>query len=103
MIKDEEILDDPEAGTEDENDVKGQNIIDYSKAVVWGTDWTAETIINQLDKNNIELNPDFQRRDAWDIIKKSKLIESLILGLPVPPINSVFHINCSNIILPMGN
>jgi uncharacterized protein with ParB-like and HNH nuclease domain len=75
-----------EEGAESETDLGKQDSSVYSKAVVWGTDWTAETIISQLRKKNIDLNPEFQRRDAWDIDKKSKFIESLILGLPVPPI-----------------
>ncbi len=58
----------------------------FNKAVIWGTDWTTETIANQLYKGNIDLNPLFQRRDAWNDKEKSKLIESLMLGIPVPPI-----------------
>ncbi|MGN6930399.1 DUF262 domain-containing protein, partial [Neisseria sp. P0015.S010] len=49
-------------------------------------DWTTETIIRQIEKGNIILNPDFQRRDAWNKKKKSQFIESLILGLPIPQI-----------------
>ena len=55
-------------------------------AVVTSTDWTTETIVSQLRRGNIELNPSFQRRDAWRPIRKSRLIESLIIGLPVPQI-----------------
>lgn len=58
----------------------------FAQAVIWGTDWTTETIAKQLEKGNIDLNPIFQRRDAWSDIEKSKLIESLMLGFPVPPI-----------------
>lgn len=58
----------------------------FNQAVIWGTDWTTETIARQLEKGTINLNPNFQRRDAWSNGDKSKLIESLILGLPVPPI-----------------
>lgn len=58
----------------------------FTQAVIWGTDWTTETINNQLLKGNIDLNPSFQRRDAWTDAEKSRLIESLMLGLPVPPI-----------------
>lgn len=58
----------------------------FNQAVIWSTDWTTETIFNQLKKGNIDLNPSFQRRDAWNDKNKSKLIESLMLGLPVPPI-----------------
>jgi len=52
--------------------------------VVTDTDWTAETVISQVEKENIFLNPRFQRREAWDDRRKSKFIESLVLGLPVP-------------------
>ncbi|MFB2879022.1 DUF262 domain-containing protein [Floridanema aerugineum] len=54
--------------------------------VVSGTDWTTETILNQLVRENIKLNPRFQRRDAWNLIRKSRFIESLILGFPIPQI-----------------
>ena len=58
----------------------------YDQAVIWGTDWTTETVISQLKRKNIDLFPKFQRRDAWSKASKSKFIESLILGLPVPQI-----------------
>lgn len=57
-----------------------------SQAVVSTTDWTSETLLAQLKRGNIQLNPRFQRRDAWSKIRKSRYIESLILGLPVPQI-----------------
>lgn len=60
--------------------------VKFAQAVIWGTDWTTETINAQLVKGNIDLNPSFQRRDAWSDAEKSRLIESLMLGLPVPPI-----------------
>ena len=53
-------------------------------AVVQGTDWTTETVVSQMQRGNIVLNPTFQRRDAWNKRRKSLLIESLIVGLPVP-------------------
>lgn len=50
------------------------------------TDWTTETILNQLERGNINLSPRFQRRDAWQRDRKSRFIESLILNFPVPQI-----------------
>jgi len=55
-------------------------------AVVQSTDWTTETVVSQLRRGNILLNPKFQRRDAWNRKRKSLLIESLVVGLPVPQI-----------------
>lgn len=75
----------------DMNDEEAENelqidLTKFSQAVIWGTDWTTETIARQLEKGNIDLNPSFQRRDAWSEQEKSRLIESLMLGFPVPPI-----------------
>ena len=59
---------------------------EIAEIVVSGSDWTTETIFNQLVRGNIKLTPRFQRRDAWSITRKSRFIESLILGFPVPQI-----------------
>ena len=32
------------------------------------------------------LHPDYQRNKVWDLTRKSKLIESLIINVPIPPI-----------------
>jgi len=71
---------------ENDEDLEITKPQDFSSAVVSGSDWTTETIISQINKNNIELDPKFQRRDAWDKKRKSKFIESLILGFPIPQI-----------------
>ena len=55
-----------------------------TEAVVTSTDWTTETILSQLRRGNIQLSPRFQRREAWTDVRKSRFIESLFLGLPVP-------------------
>ena len=57
-----------------------------SEVVVYSRDWTIATIISQIEQKNIDLNPKFQRRNAWDDARRSMLIESLIAGLPVPEI-----------------
>ncbi|WP_075219565.1 DUF262 domain-containing protein [Acuticoccus yangtzensis] len=56
----------------------------FSDAVLYSSDWTVETILSQLNRKNIILNPKFQRRDAWSTNRKSTFIESLVVGLPVP-------------------
>ncbi len=43
------------------------------------------SIINRLEHNEIDLNPDFQRNaNLWTIKQMSRLIESIILKLPLP-------------------
>ena len=56
------------------------------QAVVSSSDWTAETIVALMKRGNIDLSPFWQRREAWTDERKSKYIESLFLGLPVPQI-----------------
>jgi hypothetical protein len=68
---------------EDLDDISGNWISD---AVLWSTDWTTETVISQLIRGNIDLNPRFQRRSAWTDKRKSLFIESLIYGVPIPQI-----------------
>ncbi len=74
-------LDDWNAELESEVEAKG-----IESLVVYSRDWTVETILSQIDKDNIDLNPAFQRRNAWNDVKRSKLVESLIIGIPVPEI-----------------
>jgi hypothetical protein len=90
-----EILEEIEAVdfAEEEEDIEGESanqkklqLKEISETVVAGSDWTTATIRDQLIRENIQLNPRFQRRDAWNITRKSRFIESLILGFPVPQI-----------------
>jgi hypothetical protein len=59
---------------------------EISGTIVSGSDWTTATILDQLTRQKIQLNPKFQRRDAWNITRKSRFIESLMLGFPIPQI-----------------
>lgn len=47
-------------------------------------EYDIETLIKKLDKNIIKLDPEYQRRHRWDNKTSSKLIESLILNIPIP-------------------
>lgn len=42
-------------------------------------------LANQI-KEQIDLRPDFQRRDRWSDEKRSRFIESIIMNVPVPPV-----------------
>jgi hypothetical protein len=72
--------------TESEDDLTIADPNMLGQAVVFGTDWTAATLIDQLRRGNIKLDPIFQRRDAWDAERKSRFIESLVIGLPIPQV-----------------
>jgi uncharacterized protein with ParB-like and HNH nuclease domain len=42
--------------------------------------------INLYKNNEIDIHPEFQRVFRWSPHQKTKLIESIILGIPIPPI-----------------
>lgn len=44
------------------------------------------SIVTMVESEDYELNPEFQRRHRWDTVQKSKLIESFIMNVPIPPI-----------------
>lgn len=37
-------------------------------------------------QEQIKINPEFQRRDRWDETRQSRLIESLLMNVPIPPV-----------------
>jgi len=49
-------------------------------------EYDLETLVKKIDKGIIKLDPDYQRRHRWDDKTSSKLIESLILNIPIPTI-----------------
>jgi len=57
---------------------------DISESVLYTLDWTVGTLLDQIDEQAIDLNPDFQRREAWSDERKSRYIESILLNLPTP-------------------
>lgn len=44
------------------------------------------SILTMLNSGDYELHPEFQRRRRWNRIKQSRLIESFIMNVPIPPI-----------------
>lgn len=49
-------------------------------------DYNLESLTNLITKRVIDLAPKYQRRFRWDDFRKSKLIESFLMNVPVPPI-----------------
>lgn len=43
-------------------------------------------LISQYDNNEIEIHPEFQRLFRWSPEQKSRLIETILLGIPLPSI-----------------
>ena len=49
-------------------------------------EYDLETLVARIGKGTIKLDPDYQRRHRWPIETSSRLIESLILNIPIPVI-----------------
>jgi len=43
-------------------------------------------IVNLYQEKDLIINPEFQRLFRWTNYQKSRLIESILLGIPIPPI-----------------
>ena len=56
-----------------ERTVKTQNI-----------EYDLETLVKKIKSGVIKLDPDYQRRHRWSFETSSKLVESLILNIPIP-------------------
>lgn len=48
--------------------------------------FSLKQIDDLIEEGDIELSPDFQRNFIWDDTRQSRLIESILLGLPLPSI-----------------
>jgi hypothetical protein len=74
--QDAEVIDEIEAGDESL----------YEGLTISHKEWTVQTIADQVRRGNIDLDPPYQRRSVWADRRRSLLIDSLIVGLPVPEI-----------------
>jgi len=67
--------------SDDEDDFQ----IDEYDLTATPNDFNVITIYNFMESGTVKI-PGFQRNYVWDINRASKLIESIILGLPIPQI-----------------
>lgn len=65
-------------------DSKSSGQIKYEIST-YPADFTLEVLCSKWEKGDIII-PDFQRKFVWETNQSSRLIESFMLGLPVPPI-----------------
>lgn len=49
-------------------------------------DLPVETLVSWVNRGKLNLQPDFQRNFVWDNGKASRLVESLLLAIPIPVI-----------------
>lgn len=70
---------------ENQEDFKGDIKVN-TQILINPSDWTIETILSLLKNGRININPEFQRRAAWNVERKSLFIESILLNYPLPQI-----------------
>src|SRR5699024_6533506 len=80
MIENNEWYDD-----EAESENSGEYSIGEYDITSSPNDFNILTLYNFLESGVVKI-PTFQRNYVWDIVRASKLIESLIIGLPIPQI-----------------
>ncbi|WP_411731736.1 DUF262 domain-containing protein [Paeniglutamicibacter sp.] len=49
-------------------------------------DYNLQTVASLVGDGRIDLSPSFQRRDRWDLKRRSLLIESFLMNVPLPPV-----------------
>jgi len=88
LIDEVEDVDLPLAAVEEETDVKDEidefKPYDTEKISIDTKGLGMEACLRRMLQKTIILAPDFQRNEVWNIEKKSKLIESLLLKIPIP-------------------
>jgi hypothetical protein len=56
------------------------------KIVRSSVDYSTDQLAMMIKADQINMSPLYQRRNRWDQRKKSRLIESLLLNIPIPPL-----------------
>lgn len=87
----DKIDNDSELDLED-TETDGEAYVEYDIAS-YPSDFTLSGINDSWNNDDIII-PDFQREFVWNIKQSSWLIESFLLGLPVPPV--FFYVNSDN-------
>jgi uncharacterized protein with ParB-like and HNH nuclease domain len=80
-----EVIEQAQSGT-DGNELSGLEISPYDPDAikVQTKPFNIRLISEMIDNEDIDLTPDFQRHFVWNPIQKSRLIESILLRIPLP-------------------
>jgi hypothetical protein len=70
----------PDQGSTSEDDISSL----FFDITTFTLDWTVSTIVGRMRDGAIDISPSYQRRPVWSADKSWRLVESLMLGIPVP-------------------
>lgn len=97
LIDDFEDLDLDQNSTEDEEKDDELTPLKYDISII-PADYTLEVLYHKWKNGDIEI-PEFQRSYVWTIVQASRLIESFMMGLPIPPIFFYVDENQKNVVI----
>jgi len=69
--------------------------------LTYPADFTLEVLVKKWEKNEIAIAPG-QRRFIWSQARASRLIESFLIGLPVPPVFFYLESGTNNLLVVDG-
>ena len=86
-LQDDVIKTDKDTAEEDSGDSGGLYPYDPTEADIDIREdpQTVFELLRKYDNGRLIIDPDFQRNVVWELDKKSKFIESVILNFPLPP------------------
>jgi hypothetical protein len=94
MPNDLQILDEPDSdelllhdGLDNEDPGTGDGEVkpwDPSKIRITTKNFSLRDVVDQIGEHEIDLSPDFQRDYVWKERQRTRLIESILLGIPLP-------------------
>lgn len=79
----DDIIEDEKESTENEYDSKREML---DKTSIVKQTWSISEIFQKINTENLILDPDYQRNEVWHISKQISFIESLFMGIIIPPI-----------------
>ena len=89
MLKGEEIklgIQPPQVIDRPDQEINEKYVKGEVRIVTEQARYPLSSIPQMLDSDNYLLRPEYQRRHRWSNEKKSRLIESLVMNVPIPPI-----------------
>ena len=81
-----EVIEAEQSGTENTESSVVEEVSPYDpdKIKVHSKQFNVKLIAEMIDNEDIDFTPDFQRNFVWDSQQKSRLIESILLRIPLP-------------------
>ena len=84
---DDDLEEERKSGVEterDDPDLKIERPFNPEEIRVRTTNTTVQLLVSRIEHNEVELDPPFQRSFIWKEERQSRLIESLLLRIPIP-------------------